>query len=44
MGRSRIILLLLALFLTPQDCKDQCKACICQWDGHEYVCVCIAPR
>ncbi len=42
-GAAALVLVVVAL-LTPQECKDQCKACICQWDGQEFVCVCLAPR
>ena len=38
------ILLLLALFLTPQDCKDQCKACVCRYEAGAWTCECISPR
>lgn len=30
--------------LTPEECKERCRVCACQWDGAEWVCVCIEPR
>ena len=42
-GAAAVGLLVVAL-LTPWDCKEQCKACVCRFDAGAWTCECIAPR
>ncbi len=37
-------LLLLALLLTPEECKRDFKSCVCYYVGGQWVCEGLTPR
>ena len=43
-GNLSLIMFLVVMALTPWDCKDQCKACVCRFDNGAWTCECVIPR